>query len=266
MALTAGDHRAHPCAGRATSTRALASIAEQAPDAGVERRRRGRRPGRADARGGRAHGRALRRPRAHARAERRAQHGASTATDADWLFFVDDDVEVRPGWLAALLAAARGCGRRRRRAGGRDPRAHRRPALPPVRARGRADHVPRSARGPRRRARLGREHGVRRACARARRAVRREPRALRRRAGVAGPRLRGRRPDRLGAAAPALDHVRAGATRRVRALARAAYARGQASRRYDVFKGRAPSLGAELRAAGAAPRCTARCTAAPTAR
>jgi hypothetical protein len=43
-----------------------------------------------------------------------------------------------------------------------------------------------------------------------------------------------------------LDHVRTGADATVRALARAAYARGQASRRYDVFKGRAPSLGAEL--------------------
>ncbi len=36
-----------------------------------------------------------------------ARNTAITATDADWLFFVDDDVEVRPGWLAALLAAAR---------------------------------------------------------------------------------------------------------------------------------------------------------------
>src|SRR4051812_7844698 len=36
-----------------------------------------------------------------------ARNTAIAATDADWLFFVDDDVEVRPGWLAALLDAAR---------------------------------------------------------------------------------------------------------------------------------------------------------------
>src|SRR5437764_1288548 len=44
----------------------------------------------------------------------------------------------------------------------------------------------------------------------------------------------------------ALDHVRSGDDATVRALARAAYARGQASRRYDVFKGRTPSLAHEL--------------------
>src|SRR5439155_20771442 len=43
-----------------------------------------------------------------------------------------------------------------------------------------------------------------------------------------------------------LDHVRTGRDATIRALAKAAYARGQASRRYDAFKGRAPSLGAEL--------------------
>src|SRR4051794_15457924 len=36
-----------------------------------------------------------------------ARNTAIAATDADWLFFLDDDVEVRPGWLAALLEAAR---------------------------------------------------------------------------------------------------------------------------------------------------------------
>src|SRR5436190_15115248 len=39
-----------------------------------------------------------------------ARNTAIAATDTDWLFFVDDDVEVRPGWLAALLAAARSAG------------------------------------------------------------------------------------------------------------------------------------------------------------
>jgi GT2 family glycosyltransferase len=47
-------------------------------------------------------------------------------------------------------------------------------------------------------------------------------------------------------AGAALDHRRAGDDARVRNLARAAYARGRASRRFDVFKGTAPTLGQEL--------------------
>src|SRR3954451_19157778 len=47
-------------------------------------------------------------------------------------------------------------------------------------------------------------------------------------------------------AAGALDHRRAGDDARLPALARAAYRRGQASRRYDVFKGAPPSLAREL--------------------
>ena len=48
-------------------------------------------------------------------------------------------------------------------------------------------------------------------------------------------------------AAAALDHRRAGDDARLRALCRAAYRRGQASRRFDEFKGTAPSLASELR-------------------
>jgi GT2 family glycosyltransferase len=44
-----------------------------------------------------------------------------------------------------------------------------------------------------------------------------------------------------------LDHRRAGDDARVRSLARAAYARGRASRRFDVFKGTAPTPQTELR-------------------
>jgi GT2 family glycosyltransferase len=43
-----------------------------------------------------------------------------------------------------------------------------------------------------------------------------------------------------------LDHRRAGDDARLRSLARAAYRRGAASRRFDAFKGSAPSLGREL--------------------
>jgi len=48
-------------------------------------------------------------------------------------------------------------------------------------------------------------------------------------------------------AAAGVDHRRAGADARVRALSRAAFQRGRASRRYDSFKGVAPPLAAELR-------------------
>src|SRR5262249_60908612 len=48
-------------------------------------------------------------------------------------------------------------------------------------------------------------------------------------------------------AAATLDHRRAGDDARLRVLCRAAYRRGQASRRFDAFKGSAPSLARELR-------------------
>ncbi len=48
-------------------------------------------------------------------------------------------------------------------------------------------------------------------------------------------------------AAAGLDHRRAGDDSRLRELSRAAYRRGVASRRHDVFKQRAPTLAAELR-------------------
>lgn len=48
-------------------------------------------------------------------------------------------------------------------------------------------------------------------------------------------------------AGAALDHRRAGADARISALARSAYRRGRASRRFDVFKGTAPTPREELR-------------------
>jgi GT2 family glycosyltransferase len=48
-------------------------------------------------------------------------------------------------------------------------------------------------------------------------------------------------------AGAALDHRRAGADARITVLARAAYRRGRASRRFDVFKGTAPTPREELR-------------------
>ena len=51
-------------------------------------------------------------------------------------------------------------------------------------------------------------------------------------------------------AAAALDHRRSPADARLRPLARAAHARGRASRRYDAWRGEAPSLRGELRTLG----------------
>ena len=48
-------------------------------------------------------------------------------------------------------------------------------------------------------------------------------------------------------AAAALDHRRAGDDARLRSLAAAAYARGRQARRFDAFGGRSPSLARELR-------------------
>jgi GT2 family glycosyltransferase len=48
-------------------------------------------------------------------------------------------------------------------------------------------------------------------------------------------------------AAAALDHRRAGDDARLRSLAAAAYARGRQARRFDAFNGRSPSLARELR-------------------
>jgi GT2 family glycosyltransferase len=47
-------------------------------------------------------------------------------------------------------------------------------------------------------------------------------------------------------AAAAVDHRRTGEDARLRSLARSAYARGRASRRFDVYRGQAPSLTREL--------------------
>jgi GT2 family glycosyltransferase len=176
-----------------------------------------------------------------------ARNTALGATDAALVCFVDDDVEVRSGWLAALLAAASACPDdvavltgpiharfedHRFHTCGREG--------PPVTfldlgaADRDCDHA------------WGANMTVRRS------AVQRagpfdEARELygdeqewQQRVKAAGGRIRY-------VAAAALDHRRAGDDARLRALCRAAYRRGLASRRFDVFKGSAPSLAAELR-------------------
>jgi GT2 family glycosyltransferase len=175
-----------------------------------------------------------------------ARNTALRATDAELVCFVDDDVAVRAGWLDALLRAAAAC----------------------------PDEVgvftgPIHARFEDHRFRMcGREGppvtfldlgGADRDCEHAwgaNMAVRRsaleragefdETRELygdeqewQARVKAAGGRIRY-------VAAAALDHRRAGDDARLRALCRAAYRRGQASRRFDAFKGTSPSLTREL--------------------
>ena len=65
-------------------------------------------------------------------------------------------------------------------------------------------------------------------------------------------------------AAAGVDHRRAGADARVRALSRAAFHRGRASRRYDAYKGAAPPLGRASCARSRAAPGTSRAAAAAT--
>jgi GT2 family glycosyltransferase len=186
-------------------------------------------------------------PHAAPRGLNAARNTALRATDASLVCFVDDDVEVRPGWLAALLAAAAACPDdvavltgpiharfedHRFHTCGREG--------PPVTfldlgdADRDCDHA------------WGANMAVRRS------AVERagafdEARQLygdeqewQARVEATGGRIRY-------VAGAALDHRRAGDDARLRALCRAAYRRGLASRRFDIFKGSAPSLAGELR-------------------
>src|SRR3954463_12293967 len=173
-----------------------------------------------------------------------ARNPAIAHCDAELIAFVDDDVEVRPGWLDALLRAAaeepevdvftgpvfarfedhpfRACGREG----------------PPVTF---LDLGPVDADAPHA---WGANLTIRRGAFD--------------RVGLfdAGRELYGDEQewqDRLRASGrpriryvpgAALDHRRAGDDARLRSLSRAAYRRGQASRRYDVFQGAAPSLAA----------------------
>jgi GT2 family glycosyltransferase len=175
-----------------------------------------------------------------------ARNTAIGHSDAELIAFVDDDVEVRPGWLEALLRAAadepevdvftgpvfarfedhpfRTCGREG----------------PPVTF---LDLGPVDVDAPHA---WGANLAIRRGAFD--------------RVGLFDPgrelygdeqewqdRLRASgRPRIRYVAGAALDHRRAGDDARLTSLARAAYRRGQASRRYDLFKGTPPSLAREL--------------------
>jgi GT2 family glycosyltransferase len=160
--------------------------------------------------------------------------------------FVDDDVEAREGWLQALLDAAGKhpdvdvfAGPIRPRLEGRPPRGCGREP-PPITALdlGAADGRVRFAWGAnmaiRRRALrlagpfdVSLEHGG-------------DEQEWQERLAAPGA------PSAMYVAAAALDHRRAAADARLRPLCRGAYVRGRAARRFDAWRGCAPSLAHEL--------------------
>jgi GT2 family glycosyltransferase len=168
-------------------------------------------------------------------------------SDGELVVFVDDDVRVSPGWLRALLDAAREnpdvdvfTGPIRASLQGRAPRGCGR-EQPPITT-----------------LELGAEDTDARYAWGANMAIRRS--ALER-VGAFDvslehggdeqewqERLRAQKPGAriLYVAGAAVDHLRIGADARLRALARAAHARGRAARRFDVRRGAAPSLAREL--------------------
>lgn len=171
-----------------------------------------------------------------------ARNACVTHSTGELVCFLDDDVEVWPGWLDALLAAtgheALG-GPIRPRIEGSDLHACGREPLP----------VTALDLGPEDRAAefvWGANMALRRS-------------ALERigpfdeRLGGAGDeedwqrRLRAAGGSVGYVAAAGVDHRRAGRDATVRALSRANFYRGRAARRYDVYKRAAPSLPAELR-------------------
>jgi GT2 family glycosyltransferase len=225
---------------------ALASIVAQADAAGAEVLVVDDGPDRASADVARRHGA---RYLAHdaPRGPNAARNTGIEAALGAVLVFVDDDVDVRPGWLQALLAAERDA----------DPDVG--VLTGPIHARF-EDHQLRSCGresppittqdfGP-----VDREVGeawsanmlVRRSALEragrfddAREIYGDEQEWTRRLRATGG---------RIGYVAnAALDHRRAGDDARLRSLALAAYRRGQPSRRFDVFKASAPSLWSELR-------------------
>ena len=176
-----------------------------------------------------------------------ARNTGAGATDAPLLVFVDDDVAVHDGWLAALIVAsaaqpeavgaftgpilARIEDHPLALCGGEDPPITHLDLGPADRD---CDHAW-GANMTIRRSALERVGPFDEA-----RELYGDEQEWQNRLKARGGRIRY-------VAAAALDHRRAGDDARLRNLCRAAHARGRASRRFDVFKGGAPSAAAELR-------------------
>ncbi len=175
-----------------------------------------------------------------------ARNTALEAARGELLCFLDDDVEAWPGWLAALLAAARDCPEheafggpiRPRLEGGRLHACGREPLPLTSLDLGPHDRDADFAWGANlavRRTALERIGPFDPALGGAG-----DEEDWQRRLRAAGGRVRY-------VAAAGVDHRRAGRDARIAALARAAFHRGRAARRYDAFKGVAPPLATELR-------------------
>ena len=225
---------------------ALASIAPQAAAAGAELLVVDDGPDEATRAAARRHG-ARYVEHTAARGLNAARNSGIAAAAADLLVFVDDDVEVRPGWLHALLAADAGA----------DPAVG--VLTGPIHARF-EDHRLRTCGresppittqdfGP---ADRDVEHAWGANMALRRSAIDRlgpfddaqptgagDEEAWQHRLLAAGGRIRY-------VAAAALDHRRAGDDARLRSLARAALTRGATARRFDEAEQRAPALRREL--------------------
>jgi glycosyltransferase involved in cell wall biosynthesis len=187
---------------------------------------------------------------------------------SELLVFVDDDVEVAPGWLEALLRAAREhpeievfTGPVRPRLEGPAPRSCGREG-PPITSLDLGERDTRNVRFA-----WGANMAIRRSALERigpfdttladggdeqewQERLRREGQGQREAPGEGSDAGRGQGRDRgpvLYVAQAALDHRRAGPDARLRSLSRAAHARGRAARRFDARRGQAPSLARELR-------------------
>jgi GT2 family glycosyltransferase len=161
--------------------------------------------------------------------------------------FVDDDIEVREGWLAGLLEAARSnpevdvlTGPIRPRLEGRRLRSCGREASPITSLDlGVQDTDARYAWGANMAVRRSALERVGPFDATLEHAGDEQEWQDRLRAGTPGARV-------LYVADAAVDHRRAGRDARLTSLSRAAYRRGRASRRFDAWRGEAPALAREL--------------------
>ena len=182
-------------------------------------------------------------PRGLNAARNTAIDAASATPGSDLFCFLDDDVEVWPGWLDAMLAGARGVPGPR---GARRPDPRAAGGLAPARLRPRAapgHHARPRRRGHRRRVRVGREPHDPPRGDRARGRLRRVAADLRRRGGVPDAAEGRGRADPLRRRGRRRPPPAPAGTRRSGRWRGSAYFRGRNSRLNDVRKQIAPRPG-----------------------